>query len=147
MIRIILALFIAVLIVGCNNKSIIYFYSLDKSQCITVISESDERYVINGKHKNIPDSDYVKLHVKDRNSIWDNLYICWSENQYEWNIVVENSIVLESRLDSTRYFLNTELPKDDSGIPTDIKYRGKNCASYSFYLKKLEDNGAIIEYE
>jgi hypothetical protein len=148
MIRSVLALLFTSLVIGCNNKNTIYFFSVDKTKCITVISEDDKRYIINGKHGEIPDSNYVKLHIKDRNSISDNFYVCWGENQFEWEVVVENSVILESKLDSNRFIFNTELPTDDRGIPTQIKFSKENCATYLFYLERLSPNkGAIVEYK
>ena len=146
--RLILLLFFSTLILGCKNKSVMYVYSLNKSQCITIISENNERYIINGRYDKVPDTNYVKLSIKDRNSIWDVFYVLWQNKKYEWDIVVENSIILESRLDTSRFNFNTQLPNDKRGIPTEIKFRNEGGAIYSFYLKKLTpDRGAIIEYK
>lgn len=42
-------------LVGCDRRREIYFYSPDKSQCITLIDENDIRYIINGKHQQLKD--------------------------------------------------------------------------------------------
>ena len=147
---IILIVFFTILFVGCKNKSTIYFYSLDRSQCITVISEYDYRYVIDGKHDQLPDTNYIKLRVQYRNSMFDNLFMCWNNEKYEWDVVNQYSKILESKLDTFRFNFNTELPKDERGIPTTLKFSDKRCANYLFSLKKLipdDDPGAIVEYK
>lgn len=146
----ILIVFFAIFFIGCKNKSTIYFYSYDRSQCITVISEYDYRYFIDGKHNQIPDTNYIKLRLQNRNSMFDNLYLCWSNEKYEWDAVNEYSTILESKLDTSRFNFNTELPKDERGIPTALKFGDKRCATYMFSLKKIipdGDRGAIIEYK
>jgi hypothetical protein len=143
-----LVIVLTILFMGCRDKSTIYFYSLDKSQCITVISEYNYRYVINGKHDNPPDTNFVKLFIKDRNSMWDNFFLCWENEKYEWDAVVENSIILELRMDTSRFNFNTELPNNDRGIPTDIKFSNDKCATYLFELKKMISNkGVLVVYK
>ncbi|MFZ1288493.1 MAG: hypothetical protein WAR79_00260 [Melioribacteraceae bacterium] len=146
--EILFSLLIIIFISGCKNKSTIYFYSLDKSQCITIISEYDYRYIIDGKHDQPPDTNYVKVHLKDRNSMWDGFHVCWNNEKYEWDAVVKNSEILESKLDTTKFNFSTKLPIDERSIPTEIKFRKENCAIYSFYSKKLSpDQGAIVIYK
>ena len=141
-------IFSTMILFGCGHDRVIYFYSLDKSQCITIINEYDTRYIINGKHDNVPEDNYVKLHIKDMYSIGDNFYVCWKNEKYEWDVLVDNSLILESKLDTTRFNFNTELPKDDRGIPTPIKFSKEKCATYLFYLRELSpDRGAIVEYK
>lgn len=146
--KILIILLLSLFFVSCKNKSTIYFYPLDKSQCITVISEYDYRYVIAGKHDEPPDTNYVKLSLKDRDTMWDGFHVCWDNGKHEWEVVVKNSKIMESKLDTTKYNFATELPKDEREIPTEIKFRGEKCAVYSFYLKELSpDQGAIVEYK
>ena len=146
--KLIFALFIALLITGCKNRSTIYFYSLDKSQCVTVISEYDYRYVIDGKQDQLPDTNYIKLLVKYRNTLHDEFFVCWKNDKYEWDVVVINSEVIESKLDTSRFNFNTELPKDEREIPTALKFSKENCVEYDFELNRLFPNkGAIVEYK
>ncbi len=146
--EIIMVFLLSILAIGCKNKSVIYFYSLDKSQCITVISEYDQRYIIDGKHDILPDTNYVKLHVKDRNSATDDFHICWNNEIFEWDAVVRNTEILKSKLDTTKFNFNNKLPKDERGTPTEIKFREGKCAVYSFYSGELSpERGAIVEYK
>ncbi len=148
--KMIIIVFFTILFVSCKSKSTIYFYSLDRSQCITVISEYDYRYIIAGKHNQLPDTNYIKLRLQDRNSMFDNLYICWNNGKYEWDVVNEYSKILESKLDTFRFNFDTELPKDERGITTAFKFNDKRCATYLFSLRKMipdDAQGAIVEYK
>ena len=64
------------------------------------------------------------------------------------DIVVDKSIILENKLDTTKYFFDNKLPVDEKGIPTEIKFRQKDCAVFDYYLMKLSpDKGAIVEID
>ena len=79
-ISIIFLLLILTFLCQCIGKKIIYFYSLDRSQCITVINEGNTRYIIDGKHREIPKCNFVKLNTEKVSSDGDGLWICW-ENE------------------------------------------------------------------
>lgn len=131
---------------GCGKNEIIHFSSLDNAQSITVINKGELRYVINGLHEDIPDSNYVKLNISNIDPIGDGFHICWKDSDYEWSVVVHNSEVIDSTLDTTRFSFNVSLPLDDRRIPTELKFRQENCAIYSFSLERLSpDQGAIVE--
>ena len=133
------------LMCSCNGRTV-HFYSLDKSQCVTVIDRGDIRYVVNGKHKKIPNSDYIKLDMSNTDRILRDFRICWKNELYQWKVVVNNAKVVESKIDESRFVFSSELPNDDRGIPTEIEFRQDNCAVFSFYLMKLSpERGAIVE--
>ncbi len=135
-----------IILSSCSNNSRIHFYSPDKSECITVITNDSTRYFIDGKYRKVPDTNYVKLSIKDANSISDNLYICWDDSLYHWDAINENAVVIYSKLDSTKFHFSTKLPEDNRGIPCVKKYREENCSVFSFYLNRLSpDRGAIVE--
>jgi len=135
--KILIALFLGMILTGCNNKSIIYFYSPDKSQCVTLIDEGKFRYIANGKINGLPKENYVKLFSENVPVFGDAFYICWKNTKYEWDIVIEHYEILESKLDSTKFRFNTSLPSDERGIPTPLKYSKNGCAEYSLELKKF----------
>lgn len=131
---------------GCDRKERIYIYTLDKMQCITVFNRDDIRYIVDGKHERIPDTNYIKLDVSKVPALGNGIWICWENQKYKWDIVVDKSIILESKVDTSKYRFNTRLPVDERGIPTEIKFRADNCAIFDFYSMKLSPNkGAIIE--
>jgi hypothetical protein len=135
------------LFIGCNRRKVIYFYSLDKSQCITVINENNIRFIIDGKHKKVPKDNFIKLDTQFIDYLGDCFHVCWKNEQYEWDVVVDKSKIIESKLDTSRFHFSTSLPTDARGIPTELKFRQEGCAVFSFYSMELSPNkGAIVEY-
>lgn len=148
---------------GCTET--IYFYPPDRSQCITVITENwtrlrdlidgrpnrsiRARYIIAGKHLTVPEKDFVKLDIDSGDRYRADLYICWENEQYEWEVVVHNAEIVESTLDTTRFNFSAALPADDRGFPTGRKFRKEGCAVFSFYTKEFSpDQGeAIVEFK
>lgn len=133
---------------GCGKKRIIYFYPSDKSQCITLIDENDIRYIIDGKHRKLPEENYIQLDTHKIDPLADAFHVCWKNEQYEWDVVVHNSRIIESKLDTSRFNFSTALQTDDRGIPNELKFRKEGCAVFSFYLMSLSpDKGAIVEIQ
>lgn len=134
---------------GCTET--IYFYPPDRSQCITVITKKRDahRYIIAGKHLTVPEKDFVKLDIDSGDRYRADLYICWENEQYEWEVVVHNAEIVESTLDTTRFNFSAALPADDRGFPTGRKFRKEGCAVFSFYTKEFSpDQGeAIVEFK
>jgi len=131
---------------GCNKTKVLYFYSPDKTQCLTVFNVDSFRYIVNGKTRKLSESEYVKLDMQNVDQLGDQLYICW-KGKYLWDVTINKSEVLEQKLDTTKFHFNTRLPIDEHGIPTEKKFRGENCAIFDFYSMKLSPNkGAIVEY-
>lgn len=134
-------------IISCSKSSKIRFYSSDKNNCVTVITKDTLRFVIAGDTESIPDTNFVKLDISKITDLGDGVWICWLENQ-GWDIVVDKSIILENKLDTTKYFFDNKLPVDEKGIPTEIKFRQKDCAVFDYSLMKLSpDKGAIVEID
>ena len=139
-------LLLSVALISCNKKEVLHFYSLDETQCITVITEDTVRYVIDGNYKTLPDTNFVKLDISKITELGDGVHMCWKNGQYEWDVVIDKSKIIENKLDTSRFNFNTKLPVDERNIPTEKKFRGEKCAIYNYYLKKLSpDKGAIIK--
>lgn len=109
--------------------------------------DSDIRYVINGRHFNVPDKDFIKLDISYIDPDSDCVWGCWQDGTYEWQITIDGAIVLESHLDTTRFKFSNELPEDIRGIPTEIKFTKDNCFIYVFPWERLspQNGDAIIE--
>jgi hypothetical protein len=138
---------IMVFVTSCEKNQIIHISSLDKDQSITVINNGDFRYVIDGKHNRLPDSNFIKLSVQGIDPLGDGLHVCWRNENYEWQVVVHGSTVIYSTLDSLRFNFKTSLPLKNGIIPTELKFRQKNCAIFDFHRMMLSpDEGAIVEY-
>ena len=143
--RFIAGIFIIMISFSCSRSSKVKFYSLDNDNCVTVISKDTLRYVIAGDYDKVPDTNFVKLDITKVTELGDGVWIRWLENQ-GWDIVVDKSIIIENKLDTTRYLFDNQLPVDERGIPTEIKFRQENCAIFDYYLMKLSpDKGAIVE--
>jgi hypothetical protein len=128
-----------------GKPQVVIIHSLDRSQCVSVITQDTCRYIVNGEHESVPDSGYAKLDIRNV-SYTDCIHICWRNADHEWEVIVDGSRIIVSRLDSSRYKLSTSLPRDERGIPTEIRFRQPGCAIFSYYGMKLSPNqGAIVE--
>lgn len=131
---------------SCQQKQVIHLFSKDKAQCITVIDTGGFRYIVDGEQNRVPVKNFVKLDVGNVDPLGDAIHVCWENDKYEWDVAVDKSKIIESRLDSVRFRVNTSLPQDDRGIPTEIKFRANGCMVFSYYLMKLSpENGGIVE--
>ena len=143
-----LAVLIVIFVTSCGKPQTLHIYSLDKSQIITVINEGDFRYIIDGKHNTLPNSNFIKLDIQDIDPLGDGLHVCWKDENYDWQLVVHGSKVLNSTIDTIRFNFKTSLPLKDGKIPTELKFRQDNCAIFDFHRMRLSpDKGAIVEYD
>lgn len=121
--------------------------SPDKTSCITIITKDSLRYIMNGKHRNIPVSNYAKLDISQVSPIGDEIAICWDANGYDWKLVNPYAYFIESDLDSTHYYLQKELERDKRGVPTLKEYLCKNCVRISIRGNRVyPSNGASLKY-
>jgi len=129
---------------GCNRERF-YICSKDKKQCITVITYKDAkiRYIINGKHYTIPDKNYIKVDISKIDPIGDGIWGCWEGINGGWECVVEKAVIIESKLDTTKFRFSNELPRDEWGVPREIKYRGKNCFIFDYLTKEIEGESYV----
>lgn len=135
------------LFLGCSVDSIYHFYSPNKDRCITVITNKDIRYIINGYHNSVPDSNFVKLDLKrvDRGA-GDQIVGRWNKDSLYWITVMDHVTVLENKLDSDKFKFLSHFPVDSRGIPTLIDYAGKDCFSISLEYQNLNRiEGSIIK--
>ncbi|MBW6498080.1 MAG: hypothetical protein K0B09_06815 [Bacteroidales bacterium] len=140
-----LFLLIAILNKSCSNSQIIHICSEDRNNCVTIITDNNIRYVIAGKTKRVPEINYLKLDISQVDNLADGIWICWLPDN-NWDMVVQNSVIVENQLDTTKYFFSNQLPKDENGIPHETKFRENNCAIFDFYTMRLSpDKGAIVE--
>lgn len=131
----------AVLISSCSNNEVIHFYSMDKENCITVITEDTIRYVIAGRTSETPDTNFIKLDIRRITELVDGVWICWLGNN-KWEVVIHESKIIENKLDSSKYFFNTQLPKNDIGVPTEKNLEKKIVP---FLISTLKDPLLIPE--
>lgn len=130
---------------SCTNRNCIYVYSPNKKQCITIITMSDCRYIINGKHSSVPDTNYVKVNLSKADKIGDGIAGCWENNQYKWLVINYQTTILENNLDTLKYKFKTNYPVDKKGVPGMEKFIDKGCYNFDFEVfSVVPENGAII---
>lgn len=149
MIKSLLGVLILALSLACSHKSweIVVITSPDKSQSITVITQGNIRYIIDGKHKKIPNEDYVKLDISKVSPIGDQIGICWNVDGYNWRFVNDESQLIENKLDRSLFDFKCELEKTKQGGPTFKEYLYENCVRISIRENRVDpENGAILNY-
>jgi hypothetical protein len=137
------------LFMSCNRQEI-YICSPDESQCITVLTRafSDVRYVIDGKHISIPETNYVKLKLSNHYSPGDAINICWENDKYEWEAIIDKSTIVISKLDPDKFLFKNELDVDNRDVPTENRFRQDGCATVSLYSKiNIVPEGNAIVYK
>ena len=130
--------------IGCNSSTY-HFYSPNNKQSITVITNGDVRYIINGYCNSVPEADFVKLDLKkvDRGA-GDQIVGCWDKDNLDWIIAMDHVSILENRLDYHKYKFLNEFPVDNRGVPTLEDYIKKDCFSISLEYRNLNRiDGAI----
>lgn len=141
-VKIILSVFILIFLFSCSSKKRIYVYSPNKKQCITIITHYNYRYIIEGKHYNVPDTNYIKYSLDSIDvEVADEIVGHWKNSKYEWEIATDNAIILENKLDPKKFKFNNKFPTDHRGIPTIMEYTDKNSFDIGF------ERGKIIHYK
>ncbi|MBW1654042.1 hypothetical protein [Flavobacterium quisquiliarum] len=120
------------LLISCESNrrsSLVYLYSKDKTQSITVFSDyyTNERIIALGKLNTKPTNDYVKLDISEVTELGDEIGICWLGKRTGWQFVNDNSKIVEVSIDTTKYRVKTQWYRDEDNIPNAKYYRLKNC--------------------
>ena len=134
--------------ISCSKRNHIYLYSPDKKQCITIITINNERYIINGKHHSVPKDNYIKIDISEVDKIGDGIAGCWEDNNYQWTLINDKSIIVENKIDTLKYNFLTNFPVDERGVPTLKDFISGNCYNFDFEVFSiLPKDGAIIDFE
>lgn len=147
MTKIILFLFLSITLLSCNKDKTIHIYSEDRQNSLTVFEKDTLRYVTPGIASKIPNSNYAKFDISGIDKLGDGLWICWLKNG-GWDFTIHKATLISNDLDTSKYHIQTSLPTDSRGIPTERKYRQKDCAVFDFYMMELSPKkGAVVEIE
>ncbi|RIW18693.1 hypothetical protein D0X99_03145 [Algoriphagus lacus] len=142
-------IFALLFLASCSNDHRYTLYSNDKKQSITIISDGNIRYIINGDCEEVPEKNYVKVDLSStpmNNN--DELVGRWKTNKYEWEIINDGVTVLENKLDSIRFKFGTKFPEDKNGIPTLIDFYNKpNCFDVGFEYNKILNMRGEVKIE
>jgi len=140
-----IAIFFFVVLPPTPNRTNFKLYSIDKSQCISIITIGKTRYIINGKHSSVPKSNYIKLDISEITSLGDEIGVCWNNGKYKWEVVNHKSKILEIKLDTLNYKFNTSWEEDKYGIPNSKKYHKSNCGTIGLLNMKNYEDTIILE--
>lgn len=103
---------------------------LDDSQIVTVITNGDNRYIMNGKRESesIPTDDYMLLDLSMVDEFGDGLSICWDEDNYKWKLASSYAKLIENKLDTSKYTYYQSVDFNDSTLIID--YKKANCGNF-----------------
>jgi hypothetical protein len=138
---------LSVLLYTSCAKSTYNIYSPNKRQCITIITDKNIRYIINGCYSRVPESNFIKIDLKivDRGA-GDEIVGAWEKDNFKWLIIQDKAIIIQNKLDTTLYKFRDNFPVDENGIPTLKVYNGKGYFELVFdYSDLVHSKGAVIK--
>ena len=138
-------IFIFLILPPTPNRTNLRLYSMDKTQCVSIITMGNTRYIINGKHSTVPKTDYIKLDVSRITSLGDEIAICWDNGKYNWEMVNDKAEIIEIKLDTLKYKFNTRWEKGKSGTPNSKKYHKPNCGTLGLETMINYEDTIILE--
>lgn len=144
--RILILFSVTLLTISCKEK-VLYVSSSDNQERLTIMTNGEESFVIEGWVKKIPKEGFVKVDIRKVTEMSDAIYICWPTKNKVGEIVIPNAVVVDDNMDQTRYEFANELPKDEHGIPRPTKFSDRNCTSIDFLLKKPYPKGSSTVQE
>ena len=130
---------------SCNDN--IHVYSPDRSQCFTIIHYPEFRYIVAGDIESLPDTNYVKLDIRNVIPNEEELAGCWKNSDYDWSITIDGAKIIENKLDPAKFRFSNKLPLDSLNLPSLKSYsKGKDCYHFGFEMFSVVPNGnAIVE--
>ena len=140
---------VCLMLVGCAHKKKYHFYSPKNEQCVTIINDESYRYIIDGYHDEIPDTNYVKVDLGEIDQeLGDEVAGCWNKNNLKWSMVMNGVTIVDDKLDKNHFQFEDNFPRDEGNIPTliDFNRRKYGCFSVSFEYGDLRTaSGSISE--
>ncbi len=128
------------------GKYTYHVYSPDKNECITFIEEGNFQYIFDGYATSIPEANYVKLDVREVPELGKEIACCWKNDLYEWSIIIDDAIIIENKLDSTRFKFGNRMPINKNSNPTYEGFAGNGCFHFdTYYFSIIPEGAAIIE--
>lgn len=136
------------MLISSCKKNTYHVFSPDKKQCITIKDFYNERYIIIGKHYFLPDTNYVKLLTDPKVKMNDEFAGCWESDNSRLKIIINDSRVLENKLDTSKVLFLNHLPIeiDEVGKPSLKGFSDDGCFHFGFtYFSVVPKDGALIE--
>lgn len=145
----IIVLFFLFGFISCNNNRF-KIYSKDKKCCISVVNNMNEkvRYIIANDSYDISKENYVKLSIDKIDPIAEEIIGYWNVNECTWVLYINDSSIIENKLDTVNFKLITELPTKEYGIPTlePILIKDYFRVDMSYYEIVSSSGNILIEY-
>lgn len=141
------------LVQSCKHHRQDYFKikSLDGKNCISIVDRDTVRYIITGEFPNeIPNSNYVKLDLKLYDFDYDEISICWNNENNKCELSMEYIDILENKLDTSKYVFYNYFPWDRSierkADAINQYLKKSTCFSVDlFYQVVISEDEAILE--
>lgn len=149
----ILLVFILFVIFSCGSErknNVIYLYSKDKSQIVSIISNysKNERIIAVGKHFSKPKNNYIELDISKTTELNDQFGICWNSNGYKWEMVNDKAKIVKVNLDTTKYVFRESWFKEE-GTPNTKYYIKASCftvGAINYSEQYPEENGLVERF-
>jgi hypothetical protein len=147
-----IVIILAFFVFNSCEKNTFHVYSKDKKQCITIINEdANNRYIIDGYTNSVPETNYIKINLKNVDKLVDGFYGCWGyNNDYKWSILLRNEeIIVDNKLDTTKFIIYHNYKHDEHFNPiiSGFKKNDKICFNIYFDYGSLQSfhGDAIVE--
>ena len=146
-----IVVFLGLLFVSCLHKTKfekwrhIEISPRDKSQVITVITEGNKRYFIEGQYDKIPNDNYLVLDLSNVDKLGDGFSICWDDSTgYKWKLASTYAALLENKLDTSKYLYYQ--PIEEHAKKLTVDYKGSNCGNYLIRENRKPWGNLLVEF-
>lgn len=123
----------------------VWLQPIDSSQVLTIITEGDRRYIIDGKQDSVPTKGYLLLDLSKVDRLGDAISVCWDESGYRWKVVSAYADVLENNLDTTKFLYYESL--GEYGEPSSEGYTEENCGGVLIRESSRPRGNLVLKYK
>ena len=150
----ILLVIVLYVIFSCGSErrnDVIFLYSKDKTQVVSIISSysKNERIIAIGKHISKPKKNYLELDISKITKLGDEFGICWNSNGHKWEMVNDKAKIVKVSLDTTKYVFRENWFKDE-GTPNTRYYIKASCfvvGALNYSKHYPEENGSVERFD
>lgn len=124
----------------------VYIQNKKTNDKITVFTKDTTRYIIDGYHHFVPDTNYVKVIISDDYNFGEHLTICWGLDGKTWK-AIHTDRILENKLAPDWFEYNISL-KEALGQSTQIESLPNTCSliylNYNLFVHLGIDDGYSV---
>ena len=147
-----IVIILAFFVFNSCEKNTFHVYSKDKKQCITIINEdANNRYVIDGYVNSVPETNYVKINLKNVDKFVNGIDGCWNvDNKYKWCLLLMKEEIVEiNKLDTLNFkvYHDYEFDKNFKPLIKNFKWNDKTrfCVTFDYRFLDTFNGDAIVE--